>query len=53
MRFSVYYSQLYTPTGTVTISDPKTQKIGEFYVVQDRRTTDIKVSKLGKGRSGL
>ena len=40
------------PTGPFTISEPRNQEIGEFYVVQGRRTTYFEASKLWKGGSG-
>ena len=41
-----------TPTDPFTISEPRDQEIVDFYVVQDRRTTDFEAQKLRKGRSG-
>ena len=40
------------PTRPFTILEPQDQDIGEFYVVQERRTTDFEASKLWKGSSG-
>ena len=37
------------PTSPFTTSGPENRDIGEFYVVQDRRATDLEVVK---GRSG-
>ena len=40
------------PTGPFTVSDPQSQEISEFYVVQVRRETDFRAPKLWKGSSG-
>ena len=34
------------PTDTFAISEPHDQEIGDFYVVQERRTTDFEAQKL-------
>ena len=39
------------PTRPFTILEHQNPWIGEFYVVQERRTTDFKALKLGKGWS--
>ena len=41
------------PTGPFTISKPENQKIGVFYVVQERCARDFDAPKLRKGRPGL
>ena len=40
------------PTSPFTILEPQNPWIDEFYVVQERRTTDFKALKLRKGSSG-
>ena len=40
------------PTNPFSILEPQDQEIGEFYVVQERRATDLKAPKLWKGSSG-
>ena len=40
-------------TNTFTISEPRNQEIGEFYVVQERRATDFEAPKLWKVSSGI
>ena len=38
------------PTGPFTILQPHNQEISEFYVVQERRATDLEAPQLRKGR---
>ena len=40
------------PTGPFTILKPEDQERGEFYVVKERRATDLEAPELWKGRSG-
>ena len=40
------------PTGPFTNFEPQDQEIGEFYVIQERRTTNFEAQKLWKGRLG-
>ena len=40
------------PTNPFTILEPQDQEISEFYVVQERHTTDFKAPKLWMGSSG-
>ena len=40
------------PTNPFTIWVLRDQEIGEFYVVQERRATDLEAPKLWKGSSG-
>ena len=41
------------PIDPFTISKPRDQEIGEFYVVQDRRAPVFDAAKLRKGQSGV
>ena len=40
------------PTSPFTILEPQNPGIDKFYVIQERRTTDFRAAKLGKGSSG-
>ena len=40
------------PTNPLTFLEPRDQEIGEFYVAQEHRATDIEAPKLWKGSSG-
>ena len=40
------------PTNPFTVLEPRDQEIDKFYLVQERRATDLEAPKLGKSSSG-